>query len=288
MSRCVGPEPGRACLTAALLLLAAGRACADDPAAAAQQAAERDIRALRALFQAGPPEQIVQPPVDNRQQAEQQEQQIAQQAKQLERMLQPILHVELEVIRNACGELERDARQRILTAGRGAVEATAREFARRQFTGGLDGGFDPRGEIRRALEKAVAEAVPPDELAAYRREQEARVARRAAAARLAIISKLDRQLELSGVQRQAIEEHLARAWKPDWARELDDRGGMVVNNYRPAPDYAATSIEPHLSPEQKKEWKKWCAAAGWRVLGRHFGWNFDGQGMQQPDPWWTR
>ena len=198
MSRCVGPEPGRACLTAALLLLAAGRACADDPAAAAQQAAERDIRALRALFQAGLPEQIVQPPVDNRQQAEQQEQQIAQQAKQLERMLQPIFHVELEVIRNACGELERDARQRILTAGRGAVEATAREFARRQFTGGLDGGFDPRGEIRRALEKAVAEAVPPDELAAYRREQEARVARRAAAARLAIISKLDRQLELSG------------------------------------------------------------------------------------------
>lgn len=288
MSRRLGPERGRACLTAALLLLAAGRACADDPAAAAQQAAERDIRALRALFQAGEPGQIVQPPVDNRQQAEQQEQQIVQQAKQLERMLQPILHVELEVIRNACGELERDARQRILTAGRGAVEATAREFARRQFTGGLDGGFDPRGEIRRALEKAVAEAVPPDELAAYRREQEARVARRAAAARLAIVSKLDRQLELSGAQRQAIEEQLARVWKPEWDRELDDRGGMVVNNYRPAPDYAATSIEPHLSPEQKKEWKKWCAAAGWRVLGRHFGWHFDGQGMQQPDPWWTR
>lgn len=283
MSRRLEREWRRACLAAGILVIAAARAGADDPAAAARAAAERDVRALRALFQAGVPA----PGVD-RQQADQQEQQIVQQAQQLERMLQPILHVELEVIRNACGELERDVRQRVLAAGRGAVAATAREFARRQFTGGLDQGFDPRAEIRKGLEKVLAEAASPDELAAYRREQEAREARRAAAARLAIVSKIDRQLELSAAQRQAIEEQLARDWKTDWSRELDDRGGMNVNNYRPAPDYAAASIEPHLSPEQQAEWKKWCGVAGWRVLGRHFGWHFDGQGLQQPDPWWTR
>ena len=41
-----------------------------------------------------------------------------------------------------------------------------------------------------------------------------------------------------------------------------------------------------LDAAQREEWTKWCQAAGTRIVGQNLGWNFDGQGLQQPDPWW--
>ena len=99
------------------------------------------------------------------------------------------------------------------------------------------------------------------------------------------IAKLDEQLELSATQREAILADLRSGWQPSWIRELDDRGGLVVNNHPPAPDYAEERIVPHLDETQRSVWHAWCRAAGSRMLGQRARWHFDGPGLP-PDPWW--
>ena len=94
----------RALAALAVLLLPPSTVRGDDAAAAAAKAAaERDARALGWLLQQGV-RALAAPPVNNPQAADQQQrQQIEQHAKQLERMFQPVLNSELELIRRCCG-----------------------------------------------------------------------------------------------------------------------------------------------------------------------------------------
>lgn len=218
----------------------------------------------------------------------QQRKQIRQQAKHLEQLFQPVLRTELEMIRQTCGTLAPESRQRVLAVGKAAVTQTALEFATRQMLGGQPRRpFDARRSIQEPLAKEVEPQVSAAEFAAYQREQRLRVERRGEAARVAIVAKLDRQLDLTAVQRGAIESDLEQRWDDAWLRELDDQG-VVMNNYRPAPDYANGCIEPHLDESQQAEWQRWRRAAGIAVVGVHAGWNFDGQGLHQEDDWWTK
>jgi hypothetical protein len=242
---------------------------------------------LRAMFRQPPPAAVlndVPVPV-----ARERRRQVEQQAKQMEQFFQPTLQTELEMIRQSCASLSPEVRRQILTAGRQAVSRTALEFAARQMNGNLDRReFDPRQSIRSPLAGLVKQHATAAELAAYDQEQAQRQKRREAAARIRIVAKLDRQLDLSAAQREAIAADLERNWQPSWICELDDQAGMVINNYRPAPDYAHASIAPHLDAAQRAEWTKWRQAAGTQLVGRQMGWNFDGQGLQQPDPWWGK
>ena len=257
---------------------------------------------LRAIFDAIAPEpkQVKQPisldesddgemPKDPRQaQLWQQRKQIRQQAKQMEQLFQPVLRTELEMVRQTCGSLPPDARREVLAVGRTAVQRAALDFATRQMQGGP--GLrtpDARRTIQDQLAKAVEPHVPAGEFAAYQREQTARRGRRERAARVAIVTKLDRQLSLTETQRKAIQGDLERRWEASWVRELDDRG-MIVNNHRVAPDYADACITPHLDPSQAEEWQRWRGAAGSSMIGMNVGWHFDGQGLQQDDDWWTK
>ena len=218
----------------------------------------------------------------------QQRKQIRQQAKHLEQLFQPVLRTELEMIRQACPELSIDGRREVLAAGRKAVTNTALEFATRQMLGGQPRRtFDARKGIQTPMTRALEPHATQAELDAYAREQESRRERRAQAARVAIVAKLDRQLDLSAAQRKAIEDDLLARWDDAWLRELDDTG-MVINNFRPAPDYANACIEPHLDEHQLAEWQRWRQAAGMAVVGMHVGWNVDGQGLHQEDDWWTK
>lgn len=218
----------------------------------------------------------------------QQRKQIRQQAVHMEQLFQPLLRTELEMIRQACPDLSPAARREVLAAGRAAVTKTALDMATRQMLGGQPRRvFDARRSIQAPIARALEPHATKDEFAAYAREQQARMERRAAAARVAILAKLDRRLELSAPQREAIEEDLARRWDDAWLRELDDNG-MVINNERLAPDYANACIEPHLDGQQKEAWQRWRRAAGVGVVGMHVGWNLDGQGLHQEDDWWTR
>jgi hypothetical protein len=257
---------------------------ADEPAA--RQAAERDAKALDWLLRQGLQAlaPAVAPPADR-----QRQEQIDKQATQMERFFQPLLASELELIRQCCGGLEPAARQKLLHAGRGAVTVVAREFAERQLTGRLgQDAYDPREEIRKRLTATVLEQATPAESAAYRVAVGQRRARHAEAARVAVVARLDRQLDLTAAQREAIEADLSRSWEPAWERDLDRRGPMRVNGYPIAPDEAAAAILPHLDSDQAVEWEQWCRAAGSRMMPKHFNWSFDGQGLQQPDGWWGR
>lgn len=256
--------------------------------AAAVEAAQRDARILGWVLERGL-EALVAPAANGPPAGvldRQRRLQIDQQAQQMERFFQPVLASELELIRQACGSLEPDARRKLLAAGRTAVKTTAKEFATRQLTGGLgQDGFDPRAEIRRPLTTLLKTLALPGEFAAYEAEQQAREARRSEAARVVIVTKLDRQLDLTGDQRRAIEADLERQWQADWLRSLGEHHGLI-NGYPAAPDYAAACIAPHLRPEQATAWADWCQAAGERLIGRQHGINLDNQGIQTIDAWW--
>lgn len=265
------------------LLLAAAAARADEPDAALRRAAERDAKAVAWLLEQGRALRQEQPPVDR-----QREQQIVQQAEQMQRFLQPVLASELEMIRQSCGGLDAAGRKRVLAAGQTAVTKAARSIAERQLTGRLGrDDFDPREEIRTGLVAELRACATPQEFAAYRQEQGARAERRATAARLRIVAKLDQQLDLTAAQRRAIEADLVGRWEPGWLAVLGESGGLV-NNQPPAPDYAAAAIKPHLAPGQAAAWEAWCRSAGARITGHRVSWNFDGQGLQNLDDWWTR
>lgn len=212
--------------------------------------------------------------------------QLRQRATLAERLVQPALQTELELIRQTCGDLPPDARREILAAGRKALAATALDCASREVAGAAP---PTRDDIRRGLYEALRPLVEKHaaaaDLAAYLRERDQRTRRRARAARIRIVAVLDGQLELSAAQRHAIEADLETHWRDAWTADFEEPT-VVINEHRPAPDYAAACIVPHLDPHQQAAWASWCAAAGQRVLGRRSGWHFDAQGLHQPDAWW--
>lgn len=215
-------------------------------------------------------------------------QQVRQQAKQMEQFFQPILQTELEVIRQACPSLAVEDRREVLAAGKAAVKKVAADFAAIQLAGELGRKkFDVRQEIRRPLVAILETGADAAEFATYQEEERLRVARRAEAARIRIVAKLDATLDLTAAQRDAILAALEAGWEEAWVRELDDQGGMVINGFRPAPDFATDVITPHLDPGQRTEWDRWRTQAGWKMMGEHFGWQFDGQGIQHFDEWWS-
>jgi hypothetical protein len=218
-------------------------------------------------------------------QAEAEAVQRKQQAKQVEQMLQPVVRTELEQVRQSCGSLAPEARRAIAAAARETAREVAAAWVGRQ--GRPNGGtFDAREQLHAGIVKAVEPLADPAEFAAYRQEAAARLARRAAAARVRIVAKVDEHLELTADQREAILADLQRRWQPDWIRELHDTGGVVANGSRPAPDYAGVCITPHLDAAQREAWSAWTRVAGSRHVNAGSSMRFDGHGLQQDDDWW--
>ena len=89
----------------------------------------------------------------------QQRQQMRQQAGQMVQLLQPILHAELELVRNACGDLPAETRGKLLAAGRKAVNAAAVAFAKQQMGGGAFGGDGANTDPKRLIRESVGRAV---------------------------------------------------------------------------------------------------------------------------------
>jgi len=265
------------CLAGCLLVVHSARA--EDVEEAARRAAARDVRALGWLVEEGLRAVLApaEPPVDQR---------VHQRAEQMTRFFTPMLESELELIRRTCGGLDRKARQTVLAAGSTAVEEAATAVARRQLGGRAGDDVDPRAIIRARLAESLAAVADPEELATYRREVGCRAARRDESERLLIVARLDRQLDLTAAQRRAIDAALEAAWQPDWGRVVREHGTRRINNYPLAPDEAAAAIIPHLDPDQLTEWENWCRAAGSDMAANHAHWSFDGQGLQQRDPWW--
>ena len=241
-----------------------------------KQAVEEGVMALQALQAQAAAAAAV---------AAQMKQQRLQQAQQMEQMLQPAMYGELEFIRATCGDLSPEARRAIRAAAKEAVREAAEQFAAQQERPGRR-SIDLATTFATKLEPTIERVVSPEVLAAWRREVEARQQRRAEAARVSIVSKLDEALDLTAAQRKAVLSDLESRWDAAWLCELMDQG-IQVNGRRPAPDFAAACIEHHLDERQRKEWASWVQEAGWRRSGMHLGWRFpDGPQLQGNDPWW--
>ena len=220
--------------------------------------------------------------------AAQMKQQRLQQARQMEQMLQPAMHGQLEFIRATCGELSPQAKQAIRNAAAEALREAAAQFAAQQQRPGGRRSIDLDKVFSEKLDPVMERSLSPDVAAAWRAERDARRQRRAETARTMMVAKLDDGLDLTAAQRTAILSDLESRWDAAWMCELLDPGGFVVNGRRPAPDFAAECIVPHLDERQRKEWESWVQAAGWRGAGVHLGWRFpDGPGLRGADPWWN-
>ncbi len=281
----------RLLLVAALVTAAVGRAArAEDeavsPAAKSVETAAPDEAADALAKQKQ--EEAKQKEAARRAAEQQRQQQIAQQAQHQQQLFQPALQAELERVRKTCGSLPVDARKKIVAAGNETVKVVARQFAERQLAGQGRPGFDPRKTIHEGVAAAVKPHAAADEFAAYEREQAAHIARRVRASRILIVANLDAHLGLSQSQLEKIEADLEKHWQAPWLDLVSgDNGGMLINNLRPAPDFADRCIAPHLDDRQRAEWKQWCQQAGLSRMGNRGGWNFDGQSMP-PDPWWFK
>lgn len=249
--------------------------------------------AINAAAPAAPAEAAdpAEPAVNPARAAELQRQaQVKQAAKQFEQFMQPVLRGELELIRGTCGELPPPARRAILAAGQDATTKAALAFAQQQVQGNHGRkAVDPRAMIREQLAGVVRKEAGPAASAAYDSERKRRDERRAEAARVRIVGRLDSQLELTAEQRAAIERDLEARWQPAWIAMLDDQG-MVINGRPLAPDFCDACVRGHLGADQLRQWDLWRKAAGTAVAG--WGWSggmsFDGQGLQQADGWWRK
>lgn len=219
----------------------------------------------------------------------QQRQQLRQHAAQLVQHFQPVLHAELELVRNACGDdaLPAAPRKRLLAAGRAAVKQSAVEYARAQLIDGVE-GVDPRRTIREAIGRAVKAHVAAEACAAYERQVALRAARRDRAARGRLVAVVHSQLELTPEQQRRITAELEEKWNANWPWAVSFQG-VQINGHRPAPDFAGACITPHLDDRQRDAWQTWCQLSGVRVHGLETwgqGWEFDGRSALEPDAWW--
>ncbi len=291
------------CCASAALLVGAGVAAAEQPPAAPLQplppAPELLERVMRGFLESVPDHETLddilkRATVRNRAAVEeaQRRQFIRQQAQQFEQMLQPLLAAELAFVRRACGSLAPDDRRAVLAAARQAVQGISEKIARQQLEGLGDaaGGVEVRQSLHDLVAAAVAARAAPEEFAAYQRESRLRLERRAEAARVRIVSKLDEQLGLSAAQRRDVLDDLRAHWSGAWIRELEDHDGVMINGRPPAPDFADASIAPHLDATQLRCWREWSQAAGWDAIPRGgVDWsdlNALQQGQLKIDSWW--
>jgi hypothetical protein len=286
-------------IAAVLLAVVAGRGRAADDAPVEPDAPQVLGRLLEGMRRALPPgpgaaalgealEQAAELALENRAEAALRRRAVDEQARRLEQLYGPLLQIELETVRMSCPGLTPKDRRALVEAGRKAVRELAEQHAAATVRGTAPPG---QTAVRQAVHARVAQAVEPlapaAEFATFVREAAARQARREEAARIQIVAKLDEQFELSARQREAILADLRGRWDPAWIRELDDRDGIMINDQRPAPDFADACIAPHLDADQRAAWQAWCQAAGRRRLGMHIH-NWSGvPNAPKLDPWWS-
>lgn len=291
-------KPALLRLAGATLIVTGAARAADDAAVEpdAPQVLGRLLEGMRKALPQAPGaealgealEQVAELALENRAEAAMRRRAIDEQARRLEQLYGQLVPFELETVRISCPGLEPQARRTLVAASRQAVRELAMQHAAATVRGAAPPG---QTAVRQALHERVTRALEalaaPAEFAAFEREAAARRARREEAARIQIVAKLDERFELAARQREAILADLRARWDPAWIRELDDRDGMMINDQRPAPDFAEACIAPHLDAEQRAAWQQWCQVAGRRRLGINIG-NWPGVSVAPKlDPWWN-
>lgn len=192
------------------------------------------------------------------------EQAVRQQAGHFERMIAPVLAVELECARRFCGSLTAEDRVAVVAEGQRGVRELAERLVRGQFgmNRAAGGPVEVRLIVRETVVRALEPRANPEEFAAYVGDTRLREERRAAAARLGAVASLDDQLGLTSLQRRALLDDLEANWQPGWTRAVENSRDLTIEDAPPAPDFAAAWIEPRLDQDQQTRWAAWRKKAG--------------------------
>lgn len=215
------------------------------------------------------------------------EAQMKQMAQQYKQQLLPVLTGELAFIRMMC-DLPKDKRQAVRAAGLKVVDEVATGMAEQQNRGRVLGAVragvptkqqainDPPKAIRMALDVALKEALPEDQLKTYLEEAEHRKNQRKAAAIHSVVARLDGMLCLTAEVRDKITATIAESWQEDWERWLQMH--QYGDQYFPTvPDKL---VSEHLNAEQRQVWTglQKVSFGGWG--------NFGGGVAVADDGWW--
>ncbi|WP_231953926.1 hypothetical protein [Pirellulimonas nuda] len=184
----------------------------------------------------------------------------------MEQQLMPqfrsLLDGRLHGLRALC-DLTPKQQTQLLEAGAGALERSVRAVARQQlgqqnglvqigvlFAGGRQTVVDPRVAVNKALDKAIAEVLTPEQLVVFKADAEKRAEFRKRAAARGIVSAIDQQLTLNADQRKRLLAALQEKWQEEWA------GIAQMLQYGPQflPAIPNGLIVPLLDAEQKQLW----------------------------------
>ncbi|MFN9369347.1 MAG: hypothetical protein ACK6CT_11390 [Planctomycetia bacterium] len=198
---------------------------------------------------------------------------------------------ELELIRQTCGSLPPEVRQKALAAGKAAIGKAALEFANARAAGRPVANVVANVDVRQAGIDAVMALVRPEtsaeDVAAYEAELRARLDRRRKQARAILLLSLDAELELTASQRDAITAALERDWKDAWTTSVMTFNGTALSSA--VPDFATDCVAPALTPRQLEKWKRWRGQASRSTLVGSPDFHFEalsGLGVLSPDEWW--
>lgn len=189
---------------------------------------------------------------------DQQKQMIAQLKVQFTQQFLPALRSELALSFASCRATD-EQKKLIRKDARKAFDEAIEKYADIQgqmMVGGWRGGQpnypNVREEVQKAVVASIEQHVGGDQIAAYQHEVAARSALRRQATIRNMVATMDRQLVLSGEQRQKLTEKLETLWKPAWMSALEYMQWDGNNVFPTLPDDALKAI---LNDAQRKIWQ---------------------------------
>lgn len=185
-----------------------------------------------------------------------------------------LLKTELRFLRSVC-QPDPQQYQLIQTAGEASLKDAVTNFAdiqRKMQLGGFQAGNqpvwpDPRQVIATGLMQSVKATLSPEQAQRYEQELDRRAAARRRAARLNLITKLDKDLVLSAQQRGQLNEILAAHWNDAWVQQLE----VFLYGDQYLPMLSDDQVLPILNARQTEIWqglpKQQNTIWGWAGFG---------------------
>jgi hypothetical protein len=172
----------------------------------------------------------------------------------LSNQLRPFYRYELMHARTACNLTREQLRQMRPELDAAYDRAITRiDAARREGPKSASGeGIDYTAPIREEVLAVVSRHATPEQLSACRDDLRRGEEGRREAAIDFLIATIDRELLLSGRQREQIAGSLASEWDVRWYDVLE----LALGGHQVFPDVPDRLLTPHLSPSQRDAWNR--------------------------------
>ncbi len=112
---------------------------------------------------------------------------------------------------------------------------------------------DPHDMVRRGVARTVRTNLTAEQVARFEKEIAERTADRRRAAVGHLVARLDRDLNLSGEQRDKLTESLTGNWNDTWEQQFEAMLRQPGAQF--LPQLTERLVTPHLTPTQRKIWR---------------------------------